>query len=96
MVEKTEKIMNGINQLADIRGCARKDPGFRTAFTDRLFPLCQMLNGLFRGLELKGKTFPTTDSATDGTIHDTFSVIAELDLTRTESYTTKAQINNYL
>ena len=70
MVEKYEKMMNSINSLADIKECARKDPGFREAFTDSLFPLCQMLNSLFKRLELKGKTFQTTDSATDHTIHN--------------------------
>ena len=75
--------MNSINSLADIRQYARKGPGFRKAFTDSLFPLCQMLNSLFRRLELKGKAFQTTDSATDDTIHDMFSLIAEIDPTLT-------------
>ena len=54
-----------------------------------------MLNSLIRRLELKGKTFQTTDSATDGTIHDMFSVITEIHTTFTESDTTKDQLNNH-
>ena len=95
MVEMWEKMMNCINSVADIRECARKDPGFREAFTDGLFPLCQMLNILFRRLQLKGKTFQTLESATDDTIHDMFSVIVEIDPTFTESHTTKAQLKNH-
>ena len=87
--------MNSINLLADIKECARKDPGFREAYTDSLFPLCQMFNSLFRRHELKGKTFQTNDSATDDTIHDMFSVITEIDPTLTESDTTKAQLKNH-
>ena len=46
--------MNSINSPADIREGARKDPGFREAITDSLFPLCQMLKRLFRrGAERK-------------------------------------------
>ena len=65
MLEKHEKMMNSINSQGDIRECARKDPG-------------QMLKSLFGRLELKGKTFQTTDSAIDDTIHGMFSVIAEI------------------
>ena len=95
MVEKYEQMINSINSLADIRECARKDPDFKEAFTDSLFHLCQMLKSLFGRLELKGKTFQTTDSATDDTIHDMFSVTAETDPTLTEADTTTAQLKNH-
>ena len=87
IVEKYERVMNSINLLADIKEWASKYPGLRETVTDSLFPLFQMFNSLFRRPELKSKVFQTTDSATDNTIHDMFSVIAEMDPTLTESVT---------
>ena len=70
-----------INSLADITECPRKYLNYREEFINSLFPLYQMLNSLFRRCELKGKTFQTTGSGTDDTIHDMFIVIAEIDPT---------------
>ena len=38
MVEKYEKVMASIKSLADMRECARKDPGCGEAFADSLLP----------------------------------------------------------
>ena len=88
--EHIEDELKNASTMKEIRALAENDPEIKTALLNSLAPVKDLMNEIFRRLNLKGQFFKTFDGATDDEIINLFSELMKIDDTVSMSDTSQS------
>ena len=80
--------------MKEIRALAENDPEIKTAFLNSVAPVKDLMNEIFRRLNLKGQFVKAFDGATDDEIINLFSELMKIDDTVSMSDTSQEKIKD--
>jgi hypothetical protein len=94
MDEELEEIMSKCNSMNDIRKAAEKTPILKKELKESLNPTIDLLNDLFKRLQLKDKNFQTFEAASELDMDALWDSILLIDSTLTKEDRNWANIKN--
>ena len=94
MTEESEKIMSKCNNINDIRKAAEKTPILKKELKESLNSTIDLLNDVFKRLQLKGKNFETFEAASEFNMDALWDSILSIDSTLTKDDKSWANIKN--
>ena len=87
--EHIEDELKNASTMKEIRALAENDPEIKTALLNSVAPVKDLMNEIFRRLNIKGQFFKTFDGATDDEIINLFSDLMKIDGTVSVRYFTR-------